>query len=190
MTFINVKVHVKNRFHMIQENPSASIEDTMAPLLRGLYNQYVNNRAVIMDDQHRIINGEALIKWFNNKTLYVTITRSDLPFIFRSPLTRNRMTVGVHSHIFLTYTRGTKILFKNRWVVNSRYIRIECVIGETIMKALRRDRRLKIHNCSVVQMYWFVNQDTANFQVTYQGNHVITRELRGVSFAITRIKRT
>jgi hypothetical protein len=185
MALVCVEVYIKRKAYIVQEVGTVPLEDAISNLLDLLYKGYVCNRAIICDDENRIINKNALLKWFTKRALHVSVHRGLANYHIRSPIGRSRLT-GVHCHFYLTYGRGTKRQFTNRWVVNSMYLRIECMIGETLGVAVRRDGRIKLTG---MRHYCFLTSDRAENKLTYIDSHVITRVLRGKSFLLSYLRK-
>jgi hypothetical protein len=181
---VSVKITIKKKTYVIQGKASASLYVVIKPMLYKVYKRYIGDKMIICDANGHQVNKSALLKFFIKRPLHLIIHRGR-KWTYIARLTGQIGLTGGHTHFYLTYSRGVKRLFVNRWAPHCRYLRIEGTIGETLQSAVQRDGRVQRWDNNQIE---FLSEDTDTGSLVYSEDYIISPTTKNRSFILSKCR--
>jgi hypothetical protein len=187
MALVKLVIKVKNNRYHIQHKGSLSIINAVEDVCQHVYQKFVGHRVIIHDSEYRQINNGTLLKWLKSEhelTIHVLQARSR-PRDYQRKFSINHTLRGQqHVYFYITYTRGTKRMFHNKWAPKCFHLRIEAIEGETIQISLRRDGRV---DSWYVHGGYILVTNVRGGDCNFLPSHLITSDICGETFAVKRV---
>jgi hypothetical protein len=188
MALLSVKVFMHGTSYIIQDKGTTAIREALDDLCQHRLQRYRRQRVIICDKKNRQVNEGVLLRWVHDQELYLSVHQGRKRRIGTSrTYVANNISGEAHLYFYITFSRGTRRMFLNKWSPKSHTLRIDCMAGESFTTSLRRDGRLDLW---CVTNFTLVHENKNTHDIThYLPSFTTVPNITGRTFVITRAKK-